>query len=357
MSMFLHRMCHILYFAHLPRSSRFKMYDKQITYCALARLVDIKDELHRWWNDLPNNVCCRDSTIEGAISRESIHVKLEYCVLRMYSGRLFIMPRNTVKTHPTSASPAFMTDQSSPASAVSSRNADRRAILVADCVDAALCIIDTCRLLQNTIGLARASYTEFSGLRVALLVILSQFLMKQGQGVDNLRQPLCEGMTMLKHMSTWGASARFDVSLIEAFEFAIARMEAKESNNPTSSLESDYDMFKKWETGWTNTVNTQQQQQQQQPPPAEDKAFDPSEGIPSVVSNASGTWASWAPKQAAGSISAGSPGTSFMGMEGNFASVPMLESLSATLGQGYGFDVDLDNAAAGAGRPNGWMGF
>ena len=331
------------------------MYDKQITYCALARLVDIKEELHRWWNELPNHVCCRDPTIEGAISREAIHVRLEYCVLRMYSGRLFIMPHNASKARATSASPASTVEQASPVSGISSRNADRRAILIADCVDAALCIVDTCRLLQNTIGLARASYTEFSGLRVALLVILSQFLMKQGEGVDNLRQPLCEGMAMLKHMSTWGASARFDVSLIEAFEFAIARMEAKESSKPSSSQESNYDMFKKWELGWTNTVNTQQQGQQQ-PPPADEKAFDPSQGIPSVVGNASSTWASWAPKQTPVPMSAGSPGTSFMGMEGNFASVPMLESLSATLGQGYGFDVDLDNTAR-AGRPNGWMGF
>jgi hypothetical protein len=212
-------------------------------------------------------------------------------------------------------------------------------VLVTDCIDAALCIVDTCRLLQNTIGLGRASYTEFSALRVALLVILSQFLDKS-TNVDRFRQPLFEGMAMLKSMSTWGASARFDVSLIEAFEHAIAKMEAREGDRPPSPRESDYDMFKKWEMGQNGPKSAAQQT------PRDDKAFDPTLGIPSLVGNAADAWDSALPRSSSMSM----PGGAF-NMDGSFPSMPMLESLSATLAHGYGFPGDLDGS-----RSNNWMG-
>ncbi|KFA56198.1 hypothetical protein S40293_00102 [Stachybotrys chartarum IBT 40293] len=351
---------HLLASLHLCRSlgkisreiSHFKMHDRRVTFCALSRLVDIKQELHLWWQQLPPEVRSSDAVAEtGGISREAAHVRLELCVVRMYAGRLFIMPRRS--TQPAANTPS--TDEPSPEngpttpSIITSQNAQRRSVLIADCVDAALCIVDTCSLLRASIGLARASYTEFSALRVALLVILSQFLQKQ-TNIENLRQPLVDGMAMLKSMSTWGASARFDVSLIEAFEHAIARMEdgARRTSAPR---ESEYDMFKKWEEEWHSTKNGTAQQ-------PTDKSFDPSLGIPSLVDNAAGdVWGGPVPKPGSsmGLPASTGSGPGFFGMEGGFPSMPMLESLSATLGHGYGFDVNPQNPP-GTGRSGGWMG-
>jgi hypothetical protein len=319
------------------------MRDKRITFCALTKLIDIKQELFVWWQQLPPEINGMDPESPAAMSREAAHVRLEFCVIRMYAGRLFIMPRS----NPQGATQSPSTDGPSPdtgpttPSALTSQNAQRRATLIADCVDAALLIVETCCRIRDTIGLARASYTEFSALRVALLVILSQFLQKQ-TSVERLRPPLSEGMAMLKSMSTWGASARFDVSLIEAFEHAIARMEAKDEGQPTpSQRESEYDLFKKWEEEWQSLKTTQQQQQQALG--GNDKSFDPSMGIPSLVNNAAAdVWAGGAvPKGSPMSVPAGTAG--FFAMDGSYP--PIMESLSATLGQGYGY--------SGA---TGWMG-
>lgn len=127
-----------------------------------------------------------------------------------------------------------------------------RNILVADCVEAALEIVDLCRLLRDETGLARASYTEFSSCRAALLVILAQSLTKR---TERLRNALTQGMGLIKIMSMGIGSARSAVNVIETLERAIRRLEdwseiqgpAKE---PQDSIDSGYERFKNWEMLW-----------------------------------------------------------------------------------------------------------
>lgn len=127
-----------------------------------------------------------------------------------------------------------------------------RSILVSDCVEAALEIVDLCRLLRDETGLARASYTEFSSCRAALLVILAQSLTKR---TERLRNALTQGMGLIKIMSMGIGSARSAVSVIETLERAIRRLEdwseiqgpAKE---PQNSIDSGYERFKSWEMLW-----------------------------------------------------------------------------------------------------------
>jgi hypothetical protein len=223
--------------------------------------------------------------------------------------------------------------------------------------------------LQNTIGLARASYTEFSGLRVALLVILSQFIEKQQQDTtERLRQPLYEGIAMLKNMAAWGASARFDASLIEAFEHAIARMDASDraQEKPTSH-ESDYEMFKKWQMAWQGAGVMSKQiggggSAGGGGGDDDDQAFDPSLGIPSLTGNvASGAWGSAAGPEVTTPLAM--PSANHAGAFGTPADwgsggVVTLGGLSDMLGQGYGFDIDLGRGPADAdGRAaDGWTG-
>jgi hypothetical protein len=124
--------------------------------------------------------------------------------------------------------------------------------LVIDCVEAALEIVDLCRLLRDKTGLARASYTEFSSCRAALLVILAQSLTKR---TERLRKALTQGMGLIKIMSMGIGSARSAVTVIETLERAIRRLEdwseiqgpAKE---PQDSIDSGYERFKSWEMLW-----------------------------------------------------------------------------------------------------------
>lgn len=126
-----------------------------------------------------------------------------------------------------------------------------RAALVTDCVEAALEIIDLCRLLRDEKGLARASFTEFSSCRAALLVILAQGLTKR---TERLGAALEQGISLIKIMSMGVGSARSAVSVIEALERAIRRLELWSESHQSSlnggSIESAYDRFKNWEMLW-----------------------------------------------------------------------------------------------------------
>lgn len=125
-----------------------------------------------------------------------------------------------------------------------------RAVLVSDCVEGALEIVELCRLLRDETGLARASYTEFSSCRAALLVILAQSLTKR---TERLRNALSQGMGLIRIMSMGVGSARSAVSVIEALERAIRRLEdwsQSQAQSRQDALDSGYELFKNWEMLW-----------------------------------------------------------------------------------------------------------
>lgn len=168
-----------------------------------------------------------------------MHLKLDYCLTRIFIGRPFLF--SNFKGLQTTA-------QAFKGSSGVSKN---RATLVTDCVEAALEIIDLCRLLRDEAGLARASFTEFSSCRAALLVILAQGLTKR---TERLGAALEQGISLIKIMSMGVGSARSAVSVIEALERAIRRLElwseSQQAQNNGGSLESAYDRFKNWEMLW-----------------------------------------------------------------------------------------------------------
>lgn len=268
-------------------------------------MVDITAELRRWWESLPSDIFQKDVSVQSAVSRPDMHLKLEYCLVRMFAGRPFIFPRDSSgRSNPSNSSspsdsvtgvvagvpPSGPRPTTSSGSGGSSRTRSLRSALVADCVDAALTVIDTCQVLHHGIsdssgtsaatrlGLARASYTEFSACRAALLVIIAQCLQRRtDEAGQRLRGALRAGMAMIKEMAAGGESARSEASLIEAFERAIARLDAaaaeEEAATATASgaAESDYARFKRWEMLWKNDSMGQgqgpgQQQSQQQEP-------------------------------------------------------------------------------------------
>ncbi|KAK0384263.1 hypothetical protein NLU13_8351 [Sarocladium strictum] len=229
------------------------------TVDTLNRLVDFDALLHQWWEDLPEATCRKGLEPSPLMRRSDMHLRLEYCLVRMFTGRPFIflgMPTRSPAS--ATSSPQDALSQPSPSKRTSqrrrsgsqnqsaSRRSDARDKLVRDCVDAALDVIDVCKALRNTIGLARASYTEFSACRSALLIIITQCLQER---TPRLRQALREGVSMIKLMSTGGESARSEASLIEVFERAIARLDATEAAASTPA-ESNYSRFKQWEMMW-----------------------------------------------------------------------------------------------------------
>ncbi|KAJ5671905.1 hypothetical protein N7507_001032 [Penicillium longicatenatum] len=206
----------------------------------LERLLNIRKHLIEWWSTLPEETSCRDLNPAGPLFRSNVHLKLDYCLTRIFIGRPFLF--SNFKALQTPNSQAFKGP---------SGISKIRTTLVTDCVEAALEIIDLCRLLRDETGLARASFTEFSSCRAALLVILAQGLTKR---TERLGAALEQGVSLIKIMSMGVGSARSAVSVIEALERAIRRLEmwseSQQAQNNGGSLESAYDRFKNWEMLW-----------------------------------------------------------------------------------------------------------
>ncbi|EAL88730.1 hypothetical protein KXW98_009021 [Aspergillus fumigatus] len=207
----------------------------------LERLLSLRKSLLDWWATLPEETDCRDLNPSGPLFRSNVHLKLDYCLTRIFIGRPFLFS-NMKSTNPAGfQGPPFK------ATPGLSKN---WSTLVTDCVEAALEIIDLCRLLRDETGLARASFTEFSSCRAALLVILAQSLTKR---TERLREALEKGMALIKIMSMGVGSARSAVSVIEALERAIRRLEEwseSQAQRNAGVVESAYDRFKNWEMLW-----------------------------------------------------------------------------------------------------------
>ncbi|KAL6879142.1 fungal-specific transcription factor domain-containing protein [Trichoderma novae-zelandiae] len=286
----------------------------------LKRLAQLHRELKSWWDALPVDIFCKEFTSQSNISRKHMHLQLEYCLVRMFVGRVFIFPEAGLRD---GSSPA--TSANAPSSASLSKKGTR-STLVADCVEAALSVIDTCRCLRNTIGLARASYTEFSSCRAALMVVTTQCL---SQKTYMFRQALRDGLSMLKEMSTGSLSAHSEMSLIEAFEQAIANMNAQEQTTSSMVSESEYAKFKKWEQLWKNdapmTESADGSVQGKQVPTAPSEP-DPPRQMAEV------------PKEEGMMMPSSTP---FFGVDGHFASFPQsLDDFTAFFGNEFGTNID-----------------
>ncbi|KAI9925177.1 hypothetical protein ASPWEDRAFT_705678 [Aspergillus wentii DTO 134E9] len=207
----------------------------------LERLLNLRKHLIDWWSTLPEEMDCRDLNPAGPHFRSNVHLKLDYCLTRIFIGRPFLFSNIKGINQTVSQGPPFK---------MSSGISKNRSTLVSDCVEAALEIIDLCRLLRDETGLARASFTEFSSCRAALLVILAQSLTKR---TERLREAIEKGMALIKIMSMGVGSARSAVSVIEALERAIRRLEdwsETQAQGSTGAVESAYDRFKNWEMLW-----------------------------------------------------------------------------------------------------------
>ncbi|PYH93067.1 C6 transcription factor [Aspergillus ellipticus CBS 707.79] len=207
----------------------------------LERLLNLRKNLVDWWSSLPEETNCRDLNPAGPLFRSNVHLKLDYCLTRIFLGRPFLFSSMRAISLTTFTGVPLKTP---------SGLSKNRSTLVTDCIDAALEIIDLCRLLRDEPGLARASFTEFSSCRAALLVILAQSLTKR---TERLREALDKGMGLIKIMSMGVGSARSAVSVIETLERAIRRLEEYSQTQPggsTGTTESAYDRFKNWEMLW-----------------------------------------------------------------------------------------------------------
>lgn len=124
----------------------------------------------------------------------------------------------------------------------------QRSELVNDCIQGALDILATLQSLATNTGLCRASYTEFSSARAALLVILAESL-NSGMSAE-LQDGLNRGMNLIRQM-VGGTSSQSEISYIESIEAAIRQLASNAdagNQEPFTALSSTsaYARFKDW---------------------------------------------------------------------------------------------------------------
>ncbi|KAH7147200.1 fungal-specific transcription factor [Dactylonectria estremocensis] len=204
-----------------------------------------KSGLTTWWQSLPPDTIDANAQPKTTQFRSAMHLRLEYCLVRMFVGRPFLLKR---ETQDSTASPS-VPENSPGANEESARKpVSSREELISDCIQAATEALDICQQLRSSgIGLARASYAEYSACRASLLVLIAYSIRNFS---EQFRKSLCEGLDMIREMSAAGESARSEVSLIESLERALARLHAGARPHGASHgqgyLVSDYEAFRSW---------------------------------------------------------------------------------------------------------------
>ncbi|KAL2800367.1 fungal-specific transcription factor domain-containing protein [Aspergillus keveii] len=186
----------------------------------LERLMHIRTHIEEWWNSL----LCRDTTPGNPLFRQNSHLKLAYLLIYIYMGRPFMFTDDWKDSQ---------TDNDEP-----------RLILVQNCVQGALQIIETLQSLASHTGVCRASYTEFSSCRAAILVILAERL--NSRTTHRFEEELTRGMALIRRM-IGGSSSESEISYLQSLDAAIRQSSLASDNVPQSGTQpSAYAQFKHW---------------------------------------------------------------------------------------------------------------
>lgn len=208
--------------------------------------------MKEWWSSLPQEVVS-SSLQPPADVRSVMHLQLEYCLVRMFIGRPFLLRRDYSDS--MNNSPAYSESNTVESHATPNgtgvKYSSSRKDLIDDCIEAATEALRICQELRDSgAGLARASYIEYSSCRASLLVLIAYSIQSSS---EQFRKLLYNGLGMIRDMSAAGESAQSEVCLIESLERALARLhtgaqQPQRGNivTPSSHPISDYEAFKHW---------------------------------------------------------------------------------------------------------------
>lgn len=229
------------YSTDLVYRSPLKNASRKSKALVIASISQVRRDLHDYWQSLPTSTNCRDLTPSEPLFRFNLHLALTYHLAHIYVGRNFIFTSSRA-------------DHGNSLGACSTLKWEElRTALVTSCMKSATEIIDLCQKLHTEVGLARASYTEFTSCRAALLTILAQRINERS---SRLRKKTDQAMNLLRHMSLGFYAADAEKSQIEAIETAVRRLDdsssdqnSKKSGKPGSTSLA-YDQFRNWASLW-----------------------------------------------------------------------------------------------------------
>jgi hypothetical protein len=241
----------------------------------------MKTDLATWWSNLALLQDKTDLHSHQAHHRSIIHLRLEFCLIRMFVGRQFLFGRQGAQLN--SYSPSSVSDNQTPTPADNEKPMSSRQQLVEDCVGAAKEALEICRSLRDGgQGLARGSYIEYSSCRASLLVLIAYCVQNKSNQFQTAVQ---DGLILIRDMSAAGESARSEVAFIEALERTL-KIREDNTTSAAGSLDSGYVSFKQWESIWKSGGSAH--------PPTEDVGPKPASAVSVEPKAPISTWGSLA---------------------------------------------------------------
>jgi hypothetical protein len=194
----------------------------RLRHTYFERLLHVRSQYLDWWNssEIPS--------LTEFHSRQVTHIHIAYHMNLVYLGRPFMLNEN--KTSP-------------PPSSGKTNVTLHRAELAHEAVSSAQQIIRSCQQLQETTGLAKASYIEFNSCRAAVLVLLAKSL----QGCSReVRNNLTHGMHLIRYMASGSQSNTSEASIMNSIEAAIRQLDARRGIDASLEVARTLSNFKKW---------------------------------------------------------------------------------------------------------------
>lgn len=198
----------------------------------IQSIVGLKDDLRAYWHSLPTETYCRDLNPESSLFRFNIHLQLTFHLVYIFIGRSHILKGGGDENAPPSNDGAWIRAQKQ---------------LVDDCISSSLTVIDLCQSLDDEVGLARTSYTEFTSCCAAVLAVLAGRISSQD---TRLRRGCDKGIKLLKKMSIGVFSNNSEKLAVEALEMAVQRLNEQSSRKraPPGVSGMAYAKFRDWAT-------------------------------------------------------------------------------------------------------------
>lgn len=228
----------------------------------LGRIKHLKSKIQERWPYSSNGATIETTMDESeqAMSRTMIHSRLEYYLLHMFIGRPFILAHRPSHSGASSSNANARASHLELARTGQAEPKDQWDFLVQDCVSSAKEVIRICHIMQTgPIGLARASYAEYSSCRASLLVLIAYSIRYRTNEFSTM---LRQGLDSIREMASVGDSARSEVSLIETLEAALHRLQIFDASpsrqNNTSNhdpAQEEYQGFMDWYTQLSSTSN------------------------------------------------------------------------------------------------------
>jgi hypothetical protein len=188
-------------------------------------LFESYQQQQRWWQSSSDA-----AILPASPSRATMHIHLCYHLNVVFLGRPFVFTHG--KRHGV------------PSQVVSRKGYEtanwlhsKSQTLARAAVQSARAIVDLCQTLHNSLGLARASYTEFSSCRAAIMTLLAHNLdtitADDGVQVSHalINESLDQAMSLIRLMASANISAQSEVSVLASLDAAIKRLAEKRSSD------------------------------------------------------------------------------------------------------------------------------